>query len=149
MANKKSTTKGKTNARKPATTGKKKTTKSAKKRKEEITGLVLIAIGIFLIVCMLQSSSTGVVGPAIQLALLGSFGSFGYGLPVGIIIIGIILILKKKAGAKALDVLLWSVLVICIIMLYHTFFFRPILTSKVRGIDFNQYIFSEFITDFL
>ncbi len=96
---------------------------------------------------MLQSSSTGVVGPAIQLALKGTFGSFGYWTSSWHNYNWHYSDIKEKAGAKPLDVFLWSVLVICIIMLYHTFFFRPILTSKVRGIDFNQYIFSEFISD--
>ena len=71
--------------------------------KDEILGIIVVALGVFLIVA-LQTSAAGMVGEAISKALKGVFGFVAYFLPYYFIVYGILLFLKKTIhiGIKSL-----------------------------------------------
>ena len=62
--------------------------------KDEILGIILVALGVFLIVA-LQTSAAGMVGVAISKALKGMFGFVAYFMPYYFIVYGVLLFLKK------------------------------------------------------
>ena len=62
--------------------------------KDEILGIVLVALGIFLVIA-LQTHAAGIVGDGISRGLKGMFGFVAFFLPYYFIIYGILLFLKK------------------------------------------------------
>lgn len=62
--------------------------------KDEILGIIVIALGVFLIIA-LQTHAAGVVGEGISKGLKGMFGFVAFFLPYYFIIYGILLFLKK------------------------------------------------------
>ena len=62
--------------------------------KDEILGIILVALGVFLIVA-LQTGAAGMVGEAISKALKGMFGFFAFFLPYYFIVYGVLFFLKK------------------------------------------------------
>ena len=62
--------------------------------KDEILGIIVVALGVFLIVA-LQTSTAGVAGEAISKGLKGMFGFIAFFLPYYFIIYGIMLFLRK------------------------------------------------------
>ena len=62
--------------------------------KDEILGIILVALGVFLIVA-LQTSAAGMVGEAISRGLKGMFGFVAFFLPYYFIVYGVLLFLKK------------------------------------------------------
>lgn len=62
--------------------------------KDEILGIIVIALGVFLIIA-LQTHAAGVVGEGISKVLKGMFGFVAFFLPYYFIIYGILLFLKK------------------------------------------------------
>lgn len=62
--------------------------------KDEILGIIMVALGIFLIIA-LQTHAAGVVGEAIAKGLKGMFGFVAFFLPYYFIVFGILLFLKK------------------------------------------------------
>lgn len=62
--------------------------------KDEVLGIILIALGIFLVVA-LQTHAAGVVGEGIAMGLKGMFGFVAFFLPYYFIIYGVLLFLKK------------------------------------------------------
>ena len=62
--------------------------------KDEILGIVLVALGIFLVIA-LQTHAAGIVGDGISKGLKGMFGFVAFLLPYYFIIYGILLFLKK------------------------------------------------------
>ncbi len=71
--------------------------------KDEILGIILVALGVFLIVA-LQTKAAGVVGESISNALKGLFGFVAFFMPYYFIIYGVLLFLKKTIhiGIKSL-----------------------------------------------
>ena len=71
--------------------------------KDEILGIILVALGVFLIVA-LQTSAAGVVGESISKALKGMFGFVAFFMPYYFIVYGVLLFLKKTIhiGIKSL-----------------------------------------------
>ena len=71
--------------------------------KDEIIGIILVALGVFLIVA-LQTHAAGMFGEGISKALKGMFGFVAFFLPYYFIIYGILLFLKKTIhiGIKSL-----------------------------------------------
>ncbi len=71
--------------------------------KDEILGIIVVALGVFLIVA-LQTSAAGMVGEAISKALKGVFGFVAFFLPYYFIVYGVLLFLKKTIhiGIKSL-----------------------------------------------
>ena len=71
--------------------------------KDEILGIILVALGVFLIVA-LQTKAAGVVGESISNALKGMFGFVPFFMPYYFIVYGVLLFLKKTIhiGIKSL-----------------------------------------------
>ena len=71
--------------------------------KDEILGIILVALGVFLIVA-LQTSAAGMVGESISKALKGMFGFVAFFMPYYFIVYGVLLFLKKTIhiGIKSL-----------------------------------------------
>ena len=119
----KTSTKKKAPAKKPSP---KKPKKSEIKVREAITGVIMLLLGIILLVFAFQPPLTGIVGPAIKSVFVGAFGSLAYVLPMILIVLGIILIFKKKVGINWLQVFIWSVFFLCTALFFHVFFLREI-----------------------
>ncbi|MDO4833645.1 MAG: DNA translocase FtsK 4TM domain-containing protein [Bacillota bacterium] len=62
--------------------------------KDEILGIILIALGVFLVIA-LQTHAAGIVGESISRGLKGMFGFVAFVLPYYFILYGILLFLKK------------------------------------------------------
>lgn len=140
----KKTTRKKSTSKKTAP---KKPHNSEIKRNEVITGIAMCVIGIFALVNMFRSSITGTIGPAIKNVTLGVFGSFGYIIPMIIIVLGLILIIKKEVGINWKEVIVWSVFFLCAALFFHTFFLRDIFAKKVVEVDFLQTTFKDYILE--
>lgn len=71
--------------------------------KDEILGIIVVALGVFLIVA-LQTKAAGVVGESISTALKGVFGFVAFFMPYYFIVYGVLLFLKKTIhiGIKSL-----------------------------------------------
>ena len=71
--------------------------------KDEILGIILVALGVFLIVA-LQTKAAGVAGEVISKGLKGMFGFVAFFLPYYFIVYGVLLFLKKTIhiGIKSL-----------------------------------------------
>ncbi|MEX1376359.1 MAG: DNA translocase FtsK [Eubacteriales bacterium] len=136
------TTTGKTTSKKAAP---KKPVKSEQKKNEVMIGIITCVTSLFVLIIMFQSSITGAKGYAIKSAVVGTFGSFGYLIPVLGFIVGLILILKKEAGIRWGQVTLWTVFVLCAVLFYHTFFLRKIFAMKVVDVDFLTTTFKDYI----
>ncbi len=87
----------------------------------EVTGVVLIALGIFLGVCVFVKTDTGLLGGAFRDVLFGLFGIFVYLVPFAITALGVAVIAarskKKSAGRIALVIML----VAAVFSIAHTF----------------------------
>lgn len=83
--------------------------------KDDICGVIIIAVGIFLALAF-QTHAAGAVGDALADFFMGCFGFIAYIIPYYAIIYGVMLILKKMIhiGGK-------SVALLCIILLMMTF----------------------------
>lgn len=123
----------------------KKPVKSEQKRQEELIGISVCAFGLFVLVCMVQSSITGTIGPVIKDIIIGIFGTLGYLLPATAIAIGIVLIVKKEAGIGWGQVTLWTIFVLCFALFYQVFFLRSIFTMKVIEVDFAVTTFGDYV----
>jgi len=87
----------------------------------EAAGIILIAIGIFLGVCVFVKTDTGLLGGAFRDVLFGLFGLFVYLVPFALVAWGIAVIAarsKKGRGGKTALIIL---LVVSVFSLAHTF----------------------------
>ncbi len=84
--------------------------------KDEVIGIVLIALGVFLVIA-LQTGAAGLLGEAISKGLKGLFAFIAYFLPYYFIVYGILLFLKKTIhiGIKAIIYLLVIYLAIVLV----------------------------------
>lgn len=118
---------------------KKKNTKLSKTKKkqlqEELTGLSIGAIGIYIFLCIFTDYS-GKWGIAIHDALFGSFGILAYILPFAVVFLAIAIIIKKKRKIRWGSVVAWSIFAICIICIFHIFFKE----------NYNVNTFSSYVT---
>jgi S-DNA-T family DNA segregation ATPase FtsK/SpoIIIE len=140
---------GKTAARETAANNKaapKKPLNSEIKRNEVIAGITLCIAGIFSLVNMFRTSITGTIGPAVKNLTLGVFGSFGYILPMIVIVLGLILIIKKQVGINWKEVIIWSIFFLCTALFFHTFFLREIFAKKVVEVDFSETAFKDYLS---
>ena len=145
-SNTKTSTKKKPAGKKPSkSAAPKKPVKSEQKKNEVTAGIITCVTSLFVLIIMFQSSITGAKGFAIKSAVIGTFGSFGYLIPVIGFIIGLILILKKEAGIKWGQVTLWAIFVLCSVAFYHTFFLRKIFAMRVVDVDFVTTTFGSYI----
>lgn len=91
---------------------------AAKRKKRELTGLGLIAVGIFLFICMLVST-TGALGRVMRPLLLGIFGSFAYLFPLLLCIAGGALIMKDRRKVHWGKLTVVMVAIIVLLSLIH------------------------------
>ena len=111
----------------------------------EAAGVIFIALGIFLGVCVFIKTDTGLLGGAFRDVLFGLFGMFVYLVPFALVALGIAVIAarskKGSAGKKALIALL----VVSVFSLAHTFiinrldmtsgFFSYVAASYTQGME--------------
>ncbi len=122
--------------------------KTNKKRKPlgEIAGIIFIALGIFLGVCVYVKTDTGILGGAVKDAIFGLFGLFAYLAPFAIVALGIFVIAARNKKVNKGKVALIVLLIISILSLTHTFllkelrlgdgFFRYIEDSYNAGVHY-------------
>ena len=139
----KTSSKSKAPAKKPAP---KKLKKSEIKVREATAGVIMLLLGIILLVFAFQPPLTGIVGPAIKAVFVGTFGSLAYVLPMILIILGILLILKKKVGINWLQVTVWTVFFLCTALFFHIFFLREIFAKRVIEVDFSQVTLKDYLS---
>ena len=87
-------------------TRQKKKKKPEKFKKIEISGLILIALGIFLFVGMF-TNSIGIVGKTIKLVLFGTFGIMAYVTPLLLAAFGSVIIVSGHENIKWFHVTVW------------------------------------------
>ena len=93
-----------------------------KKRRREIWGVVLLALGLFFGVS-LYTSTAGVIGATIEEVSFGIFGMFAYILPVAIFILGILIIVTSKRKKYAVGKIVCTVvLVLSVMSIFHLFY---------------------------
>ena len=108
----------------PKGNSKKKSTKkqaiTEPKRHGEIAGIIMIALGIFLGVCVYIKTGTGLLGGVARDILFGLFGLFTYAIPFLFVVIGILIIAARSKRINKGKTALWVILVIAIFSLAHT-----------------------------
>lgn len=101
--------------------GKKTKTQPRKKHLGEAAGIIFIAVGIFIGICVFIKTDTGLLGGAVYDVLLGLFGLVAYAAPFVFIIIGGMIIAARSKKVNKGKVALMITLVISLVSLAHTF----------------------------
>ena len=86
----------------------------------EVAGVIIIAIGIFLLVCVYIHTDTGLLGGALRDVLMGLFGLFTYVVPFLFILLGILVIAARNKKVNKGKAALIVLLVVSILSLTHT-----------------------------
>jgi S-DNA-T family DNA segregation ATPase FtsK/SpoIIIE len=102
--------------------GKKPSPKPVKQRKPlgEIAGVIIIAIGIFLLVCVYVKTDTGLLGGALRDVFMGLFGLLTYVVPFLFIVLGILVIAARNKKVNKGKAALIVLLIISILSLTHS-----------------------------
>ena len=102
--------------------GKRTSPKPKQQRKPlgEIAGVIMIAIGIFLLVCVYIHTNTGLLGGALRDVLMGLFGLFTYVVPFLLIVLGVLIIAARNKKVNKGKAALITLLVISVFSLTHT-----------------------------
>jgi S-DNA-T family DNA segregation ATPase FtsK/SpoIIIE len=99
--------------------------KSRKKRKKgylgEIAGVIFIALGIFLGICIYMQTDTGILGGAVSDVLFGLFGLFTFLTPFLLIVLGVLIIAARNKSIDKGRVWLIVLLIVSVFSLAHTF----------------------------
>ncbi len=114
--------------------GKKTKTQPRKKHLGEAAGIVFIAVGIFIGICVFIKADTGLLGGAVHDVLFGLFGLITYAAPFVFILTGIMIIAARSKKVNKGKVALIITLVLSLVSLVHTF--------ALPDIDFNDGFFS-------
>lgn len=114
---------------------KKKQVNTEPKRHGEVAGIIMIALGIFLGVCVYIKTDTGLLGGAARDVLFGLFGLFTYAVPFLFVIIGILIIAARSKRINKGKTALWILLVIAVFSLTHTG-----LLNKLNLTSFFAYV---------
>ena len=125
--------------------GKKTKQIKPKRRMGEAAGIIIIAVGVFLGVCVFVRTDTGLLGGAARNVLLGLFGFFTYAVPFIFVVMGALIIAARSKKVNKGKVALMVLLVISILSLTHTFvlsllekdsgFFAYVADSYRLGLD--------------
>ena len=146
--------------KKKTTTAKKRSTSSAKKktastpkrkpgkikrqqRREEIAGLIIGVVGIYIFLCI-YTEYAGKWGAAIHDAMFGSFGILAYLLPFAIVALAIAVILKRKRKIKVLNVIIWSVFALCVICIFHIAALQVTYGDNYEKDTFKGFVFTSY-----
>ena len=87
----------------------------------EIVGIILIALGIFLGVCVFVETDTGLLGGAAQNVLFGLFGLLTYAAPFVFLVVGAMIIAARSKKVNKGKVALMITLGVSLLSLIHTF----------------------------
>jgi len=112
--------------------------KKAKREKGhlgEVAGVIFIALGIFLGICIFMRTDTGILGGAVKDVLFGLLGLVAYLAPFLFVILGILMIAARKKTINKSKVWLVVLLVVSILSLIHTFSLKWLNQS-----DFFEYV---------
>jgi S-DNA-T family DNA segregation ATPase FtsK/SpoIIIE len=85
----------------------------------EIAGVIIIAIGIFLGVCVYIKTDTGLLGGALRDVLMGLFGLYTYVVPFLFVLLGILIIAARNKRVNKGKVALIILLIISVLSLTH------------------------------
>jgi len=99
----------------------KKTTGTGSRLKDEISAIIILALGTFLVVS-LQTEAAGQFGIAISLLLKGCFGRAAFILPYYLIIYGLLLFAKRTAHISSRSILFLLIIFLMITLLNSTRF---------------------------
>ncbi len=94
--------------------------KQPRKPLGEIAGVIIIAIGIFLLVCVYIQTDTGLLGGALRDVLMGLFGLFTYVVPFLLILLGILIIAARNKKVNKGKAALIVLLIVSVLSLTHT-----------------------------
>ncbi len=123
----------------PKGKNKKSTANTEPKRHGEVAGIIMIALGIFLGVCVYIKTGTGLLGGVARDISFGLFGLFTYAIPFLFIVIGILIIAARSKRINKGKTVLWALLIIAIFSLAHTG-----LLNKVDLSGFFAYVSSSY-----
>lgn len=116
---------------------------SAKRKAErhhkriEVSGLILIALGIFLFVSNFTASA-GAVGKWLYNALFGIVGFAGYVVPLLLVALGFYIMLRGRRSIGWRNALVWSFFFLCTVALVHVIMHRGELANPT-GDFYNDY----------
>ncbi len=110
-------------------------TKREKGHFGEVAGVIFIALGIFLGICIFMRTDTGILGGAVKDVLFGLLGLVAYLAPFLFVILGILIIAARKKTVNKGKVWLVVLLVVSILSLIHTFSLKWLNQS-----DFIEYV---------
>lgn len=96
-------------------------TKQEKGHLGEVAGVIFIALGIFLGICIFMQTDTGLLGGAVKDVLFGLLGFIAYLAPFLFVILGILIIAARKKNVNKGKVWLVVLLVVSLLSLIHTF----------------------------
>ncbi len=113
-----------TNKSKPKTSKK----QAALQTRREVTGVCLVALGLFFAVSI-YSDAVGIVGSVISDAFFGIFGIAGYVVPVLVFALGIAVIAMAKKKTKTSSFVLSAIGVYSLLVLIHTYCMNDIGTT--------------------
>ncbi len=102
--------------------------KAARHKRFEVSGLILMALGVFMFVSLF-TESIGVVGHGIKQVLFGVFGVAAYALPILITALGVVVIVAGYEAIKWFPVTVWTVFAVLALALLHMYYL-PRLDSK-------------------
>nr|MDD6336670.1 DNA translocase FtsK [bacterium] len=98
---------------------------ASRDRRVEVIGLVLVALGVFLAICLLIGKDTGLLGGVFRKGLYGLLGALSYFVLPLLVWMGISMIrqgAKGKWKPKAGQIILWAASLLFLGGLYHLFF---------------------------
>ncbi len=111
----------------------------------EITGVILIALGVFLGICIYMQTDTGILGGVVKNVLFGLFGLFTFFTPFLLILFGILIIAARNKSINKGKVWLVVLLIVSVFSLIHTFslkdldldngFFKYVADSYNKGVE--------------
>ena len=105
--------------------------------KDEITAVILIAVGVFMAVAF-QTSAAGAVGTALSQFFKGCFGFAAYILPYYFIVYGILLFAKKTIHTGIKSVILLTVIFLMISLINSARFITPVtVTENIWNISYH------------
>ncbi len=96
----------------------------------EAAGIILIAVGVFLGVCVFVRTDTGLLGGALRDVFLGLFGLFTYAVPFIFVVIGALIIAARNKKVNKGKVALIVMFVIAVLSLVHTFVLSELELDK-------------------
>nr|WP_243108377.1 DNA translocase FtsK [Maliibacterium massiliense] len=115
-------------------------------RASEIIGLLVVAFGLFLLVCMISPRNAhwvGQLGVFFKDLLFGIAGLFGYVLPVVVMIIGVFIIMSNKRQVRVGKVVTWTLFALFLLCLIHMFALRSLQDAHYGTFIHSSYGYSK------